>query len=451
MPQAQRQRPFSTYPQDTAGLNGGIIQEASNQRVDLASNPCDLGSTDESIERAIEEPLLHRQNPIIDMDIQLPTHVKLLHWVLLAQGSRWPLLQLVITYGLGAGWIGSFAVFQILEWYADQQNTFDLLIATSNFIFGLEAIVNAFFCYRFCQHKQLQHLVIWATAEQRKTAASPLASLEKVAWGGWAALLLLVGLATWDTVVGMKSYPMWYNIPQILLIPLMYGLMFYLCLVWLWTNWVLHNVAQNWVQHRLDADSVLGIRDRDAGKELWEILTHMKEVSSTWAINHAVRLITTTSVATTMLMLVERELQGAVSGPHYPHLPTFDMATVEKETYQLTIAGSLYFLVWVTAAVPGYITDMLFSNLQRKLYTMWPEPDMDSLTPPASVLPVQPPQRPQPLTPVEAKATWLMHRAHYLQGREGMHFAFVPMSLARAITVGTVLGYTIAFTTRISK
>ena len=30
----------------------------------------------------------------------------------------------------------------------------------------------------------------------------------------------------------------------------------------------------------------------------------------------------------------------------------------------------------------------------------------------------------------------------------GMHFAFVPMTLARAVTVGTVLGYTVLYTVR---
>ena len=33
-----------------------------------------------------------------------------------------------------------------------------------------------------------------------------------------------------------------------------------------------------------------------------------------------------------------------------------------------------------------------------------------------------------------------------LEGKEGMRFAFVPMTMPRAITVGTVLGYLIAGT-----
>ena len=35
-----------------------------------------------------------------------------------------------------------------------------------------------------------------------------------------------------------------------------------------------------------------------------------------------------------------------------------------------------------------------------------------------------------------------------LRGIDGMHFAFVPMTLARAVTVGTVLGYTVLYTVK---
>jgi hypothetical protein len=209
-------------------------------------------------------------------------------------------------------------------------------------------------------------------------------------------------------------------------------------------NWILHRAAQNWVQYRLDADSVLGVGGRGAGKELWEILEQMKEVSSVWAKNHAVRLVTTTALASAMLARVEYGIRGDCG--------SYDCPSHSIVIFYLIIAASLYLFVWVTAAAPGYITDALFSSIHRKLYKMWPEA-ADGKIPVPSVLPVLAPcqQQPHPLTPLEAKATVLMHRVHYLQDREGMHFAFVPMSLARAITVGTVLGYAIVFATRASK
>ena len=33
-----------------------------------------------------------------------------------------------------------------------------------------------------------------------------------------------------------------------------------------------------------------------------------------------------------------------------------------------------------------------------------------------------------------------------LRGLDGMHFAFVPMTLPRAVTLGTVLGYLVSYT-----
>jgi hypothetical protein len=159
-------------------------------------------------------------------------------------------------------------------------------------------------------------------------------------------------------------------------------------------NWVLHTAAQHWVQYRLDADGVLGVGGRDAGNELWEILAQMKEVSSMWANNHAVRLITTTAIATALLTTAEFALHGDCGG---------DGCDPGIIAYQLTAATGLYLLVWLTAFVPGYITDTLFSNLHRKLYLMRPEPDSDHVDrqiSEASVLPVLTPQ--QPLTPLEA-------------------------------------------------
>jgi hypothetical protein len=326
----------------------------------------------------------------------------------------------------------------------------------NTFFFVIETIANAFLCYKLGKHNQVQRLITWANSQQSQDSTSPISSLRKVACGGWAAYIFLA--VVFNIAMPAKDYTVGIRMVGTVVYPLGYGLMIYLCFLWLWMNWVLHTAAQHWVQYRLDADGVLGVGGRDAGKELWEILAQMKEVSSMWANNHALRLITTTSIATMFLTLVESELHsGCVNwqiknqrgGGCYPGMIA----------YQLTGATVLYLLVWLTAFVPGYITDTLFSNLHRKLYLMRPEPDSDHVDrqiPTASVLPVLTPQQQQqqqhhhPLTPLEAKATALMQQAHHLQGREGMHFAFVPMSLARAITVGTVLSYTIAFATRIS-
>jgi hypothetical protein len=326
---------------------------------------------------------------------------------------------------------------------------YDLVAAFNNFLLVLETIANAFLCYKLCKHNQVQRLIKWANSQQSEDITSPISSLRKVAWGGWVMLLLFFGAYS---AIGMPTLIVG-SVNVLSLVGSVFGLLcvvllFYLCFLWLWMNWILHTAAQYWVQHRLDADSVLGVGGRDAGKELWEILAQMKEVSSIWANNHVVRLITTTGIATAFLMLAEYELHGDCGtdgcGINEPGIVI---------VLQLGVAAMMYTMVWLMAAVPGYITDMLFSNLHRKLYMMRLDPDtnqVDGQIPAASVLPVLTPQQLHPLTPLEAKATALMQQAHHLQGREGMHFAFVPMSLARAITVGTVLGYTIALATHIS-
>jgi hypothetical protein len=341
-------------------------------------------------------------------------------------------LKLLITYGPG--------VAAELYNLAVTRGPF-ISVPLFQAIFAVEIIVNAFFCNEFCQHNQLNRLLAWATAHQSENITPPVRSLQKVAWGGWA--LCCLSFAFFGVPDSLS------DVPVSLSMSLAIALWFYVCLVWCWMNWVLHTTAQHWVQHRLDADGVLGVGGRDVGKELWEILEHMKAVSSVWGTNHAVRLVTSTGVATTLLMTAEYERHcdnaaadsNCFKGDALPHFAT---------------AALLYTLVWLTAAVPGYINDMLFSNIHRKLYTMCPEPDADPADgqlPPTPVLPVLTRHQRQshPMTALEAKTTALMHRAHYLQGREGMHFAFVPMSLARAVTIGTVLGYTIVFATRTAK
>jgi hypothetical protein len=148
----------------------------------------------------------------------------------------------------------------------------------------VEIIANTFFCNEFCQHNQLQHLIAWAAAQQSENSTSPAESLQKVAWGGWTICLFFL---VWN--VNGTTNLLWSAIS--LTMSLAITLMLYLCFLWFWMNWILHTTAQQWVQHRLDADGVLGVGGRDVGKELWEILGQMKPVSSVWGKNHAVRLV----------------------------------------------------------------------------------------------------------------------------------------------------------------
>ena len=72
-----------------------------------------------------------------------------------------------------------------------------------------------------------------------------------------------------------------------------------------------------------------------------------------------------------------------------------------------------------------------------------------------SLLPIALPSHQHTITHMHHKLT--LHATQHLsviqslcslRGLDGMHFAFVPMTLARAVTVGTVLGYTVIYTVR---
>jgi hypothetical protein len=299
----------------TAELPRGTVRHDEpgrpNETPRTASTPCNLsGPTDESIELAIEDPLLNLKHPTPELDpsVPLPTHVQLLHWIVLAQGSRWPRRQLITTYGLFAAYILylNLLEYNLLDHDSRSDFRYDLMVILINSLFVVETVANAFLCYKLGKHNQVQRLITWANSQQSQDTTSPImSSLRKVAWGGWAAYLFLrvgfnIYLPAKDYTVAMHS-----RMVGTVLFPLGYGLMFCLCFLWLWMNWVLHTAAQHWVQYRLDADGVLGVGGRDAGKELWEVLAQMKEVSSMWANNHAVRLITTTSIATGFLTLAE--------------------------------------------------------------------------------------------------------------------------------------------------
>jgi hypothetical protein len=141
-----------------------------------------------------EEPLLNLQIPTTELDptILLPTHVKLLHWIFIAQGSRWPRLQLITTYGLYVAWMGyyEFPAYYV-PWRRNWDDGDDLVATFITVLVELETIVNAFLCYELCKHDRVQRLIIWANSQQSQDTTSPVASLRKVAWGGWAACLFL--------------------------------------------------------------------------------------------------------------------------------------------------------------------------------------------------------------------------------------------------------------------
>ena len=174
-----------------------------------------------------EEPLLNLQIPTTELDptILLPTHVKLLHWIFIAQGSRWPRLQLITTYGLYVAWMGyyEFPAYYV-PWRRNWDDGDDLVATFITVLVELETIVNAFLCYELCKHDRVQRLIIWANSQQSQDTTSPVASLRKVAWGGWAACLFLGAVFNFN--MPAKDYSVVIRIGSTVFPTLAFGLMF---------------------------------------------------------------------------------------------------------------------------------------------------------------------------------------------------------------------------------
>jgi hypothetical protein len=168
----------------------------------------------------------------------------------------------------------------------------------------------------------------------------------------------------------------------------------------------------------------------------------MRNVSSVWASNHAVRLLTTTVSATAALA-------------SYKALNVMEGSRKQEKNFWLTSAILSYIIVWITAAAPGYVSDMLFDALQRKIASIMLQiHSTGDPTDPNDPTDPKDPTDQTDLSPDAAhgdqeidqeklfrKCTLLMQSVQALEGREGMHFVHVPMSTTRALTVGTVLGY----------
>jgi hypothetical protein len=381
-------RPFSTYPNDA----GELIRSKDSQS-SLISAP---------LLSAVDEPLLTTNIPSIP---PLPSHVWLLHHFVFAADANHPKLQLLITYGTAVACLGHTMVTSSLASYETHWGVF---AHASDFSFAAELVVNLMFCYWHPPHKQIVSLLIWT---DHIDTASLIKVLGRAAWAGWMTFLTFAGLLIWLTRYGRNEW----NAADVACsfgIASAWVLTLYLCIIWLWVNWLIHTTVQHWIEHQMDANSA------GVDKELWRLLAKMKEVSNTWALNHTARLVTTAAYATTNLCSFMSAHQASVADFRGQD------QRLARETWDITTALISYSMVWVTAAAPGYVTDSLFSSLQRRLYKMGEDPKLT------------------------AKCVSLMHRFHYLEGREGIHFAHVPMTLARSITIGTALSYTIGLVVR---
>ena len=88
------------------------------------------------------------------------------------------------------------------------------------------------------------------------------------------------------------------------------------------------------------------------------------------------------------------------------------------------VAGIMFVVVWSTAAIPAYVSEHYYASVQRKLAAVAHATTIQSTTEPQDVA-----------------STALMQRVAAAKSGTGMHFAGVPMSVEKAVSVGTVLFY----------
>jgi hypothetical protein len=384
-----------------------------------------------------------------------------IHLLLFAGGSSCPRTQLVVTYLPAVLW---YAFFDILRTW----HRFHLLgvsgeslawIGLSNIMVAVKMVVNACFGYVYFKELILQRTMTWAIeSSDQINLKGYVQLLNKFALGGF---LLLIAFGVLQ-VLSDNGRSWWVTLLDTVFSALAYGQMVYLCLLWLWTNCLLHGAAQRWID-QVDAQSIMGKPGRsDAGQEFMQLLRRMREVSSIWASNHAMRLLTTTVSATAALA-------------SYKALNVMEGSRTQEKNFWLTSAILSYIVVWVTAAAPGYVSDKLFDGLQRKIASIMLRSVEDTASATGNAMTDgdienqwnqhtqeqggvtkvvgasgeddldRPDQEQQALF---RKCMLLMQSAQALEGREGMHFAHVPMSTTRALTVGTVLGYLILWVIR---
>jgi hypothetical protein len=111
--------------------------------------------------------------------------------------------------------------------------------------------------------------------------------------------------------------------------------MIYVCALCLWTNWLFWRAGRGVVEHDITVSSVA---KRRAGATVFGLLLdEMRSASRVWAVNHAVRAVTT-------VVMAEAWLQQAQDS-EFPKL----------RAYGYAVTTAFFLIVLATAAAPGFV------------------------------------------------------------------------------------------------
>jgi hypothetical protein len=196
----------------------------------------------------------------------------------------------------------------------------------------------------------------------------------------------------------------------------------YLVVLWLWTNWLFWRAGCGVASHGITVGSMA---QWQANSAVFGLLDEMRSVSQAWAVNHAVRAVTSG-------MMAEAGLVSVLEHVGSSNTLQVDRNLVHGMWYFVAIGGFL--VVFATAAAPGYVTTNFYERTLSNLVAVAPiyaaagdgDTDADDG---GDGVGVPPPKKDTPSA--------LMQRMAAARGADmaGMHFAGVPMTVQKATTV----------------
>lgn len=348
----------------------------------------------------------------------LPPVVRLLNAFLFGHGH----LSFALSLGLptvSCVWLLVASGYDAIECAYKPLETF--MVMALPLLLVAEDIANAFFG-RSYTHTAIGHYLNELDEPVRQQAKRRLQMV------GWASITFEVLFGTFSIVWSLQSFspfdvprtcdltPRWWDssyaatMVHVVTIPI--GLRaIYLAELWLWLCWAFALRAHQFVEHEVTEESVVSL---EASHGLLSLLEYGKDCSTSWRINHRVRLLTSTGIAA--IYVAQAVAQG-------------DLGEREPEVGDALIGGLFFLLVLVMAAAPAAATDQFLSDAQLKLARLAHANASE--------------------VALQQHATQLMQRATCLQGRIGMEFLGVSMTTGRAIKVGSVFGTIIVFIIRL--
>jgi hypothetical protein len=341
-------------------------------------------------------------------EARLPCIVRVLNLVLFGGGRHWA-VPLLLGGGLCAADL----------WLASTQYVHPLASSAwmwTNIAGAGEVAVNAYFGYGFCRDARLTQLMREVAAPHGVAERDAMRALGRWAWAAVAAAAVVTGWAApWLSTATGQAVDFDWACSAFSCTYFFLGV-FYLCALWMWTNWLFRRAGRSVASRGVTASSVA---QRQASSAVFGLLDAMRSASRVWAVNHGVRAVTTVAFAEAMVQLIVQSKKSATPDP-----------TVAARAF--TLAALLFFVVVATAAAPGHVTTDFYEAVLDKLA------ELDSGGSSGSVGDdgCGAASGGRGDTP-----TALMQRIAAAREGKGMHFAGVPMTVQKALTGATVVFY----------